>query len=58
MGVLVAVGGGGTGVGVPPVAAGRTTKTANSGPVVAGTGHPTGAATERPVMGRVTEPPA
>jgi hypothetical protein len=58
VGVRVAVGGGGAGVGVPAEATGRTTKTTNSGPVRAGAGHPTGAAAERPVMGRATEPPA
>jgi hypothetical protein len=58
VGVRVAVGGGGVGVGVPAEASGRTTNTANSGPVRAGLGHPTGVATKRPVIGSVTEPPA
>jgi hypothetical protein len=58
VGVLVAVGSGGVGVGVPAEASGRTTKSANSGPVRAGLGHPTGVATERPVIGSETDPPA
>jgi hypothetical protein len=55
--VRVAVGGGAVGVGVPAEATGRTTKTANSGPVRAGAGHPTGVATVSPVIGSDKAPP-
>jgi hypothetical protein len=43
---------------VPADEAGRRTKEANSGPVGAGAGHPTGGATARPVIGIETGLPS
>ncbi len=48
----------GVGVGVPPGDAGSTTKTLNPGPVGGGAAQPTGAATDRPVIGSATGLPS
>jgi hypothetical protein len=45
-------------VGVPPLDAGRTTNTLNSGPVGLGAMAPTGVATDRPVIGSTTGLPS